>query len=104
MLKFSIYYPCSDNTQFDMDYYLKKHLPLVQSELKDVGLEKLEVVLGQPGAMNKHPHFIAVANLYFENAETMGAALRTKGGILVSDIKNFTNIEALQEVSTIWLP
>ena len=101
MLKFSIYYPYSEAATFDMHYYLERHVPLVRKELQEFDCEQIEVVLGQPGIMNKCPHFIAVANLYFADSASMGIALKARGRVLVSDIKNFTDIVPVQEIALV---
>lgn len=101
MLTFSIYYPFSEECRFDTQYYRETHLPLVNSALKDLGLAKMEVVLGQPGMMNKHPHFFAVAHLYFEDMATMGAALKAKGALLTADIPRFTDASPMQEIAVV---
>jgi len=35
MIRVSILYPRSEGTTFDIDYYVSKHMPLVQKELGD---------------------------------------------------------------------
>lgn len=101
MLKFSIYYPFNQDVSFNYDYYLEKHIPLVKTELEDLGLEKLEVVMGQSGMMNKEPSFFAVANMYFEDAAAMANALKQGGQKLMEDLNNFTNSTPIQEISSI---
>jgi uncharacterized protein (TIGR02118 family) len=52
MIKVSVLYPNAGNTQFDMEYYCKHHIPLVQRLLASA-LKGASVDAGLSGAKNR---------------------------------------------------
>jgi uncharacterized protein (TIGR02118 family) len=67
MIKVSVFYPAGENKKFDMDYYCKRHMPLVQQTVgaacKSMAVEQ-GLAGGAPGAP---PTYAAMGHLYFES-------------------------------------
>ena len=66
MVKVSVFYPNSAGCKFDMNYYLTKHMPMVQQKLgaacKSIAVEQ-GIAGGAPGAPAT---YVAMGHLYFD--------------------------------------
>jgi uncharacterized protein (TIGR02118 family) len=93
MIRFSVYYPSSDDATFDHDYYRDKHVPLA---VRTWGLEGAEIDKGINGP------YVAAVHFTFESLEAMNAALGVPGTAdIMSDVANYTNIQPVQQISEI---
>lgn len=88
-LSLQVIYPIADDTQFDMDYYLSTHMPLV-GEHMGAHIQSTLVTKGLAGGPDTPPAFYAVATLTFADQAAMDAAMGAAGPV-VGDIPNFTN-------------
>jgi uncharacterized protein (TIGR02118 family) len=95
MIKLTVLYPNTENSHFDMDYYLQKHTPLVKQRLTPLGLVKIELSAGVAGmAPGATASYAMIGNLCFNSMEDLQNSLATHGAELTADIANFTNIQA----------
>lgn len=104
MLKFSIFFPYSEGSRFDMTYYREKHLPMAQKTIgaicKDVsadeGLQEL-----MPGTK---PPYAAVGHLDLDvgTPEEFLAVFGPLAEALGADLPNFTDINPGFMISRIW--
>lgn len=66
MIKVSVLYPAGDDANFDMDYYLAKHMPMVQETLgaacKSYSVDS-GISGGEPGSVAS---FVAAGHLFFD--------------------------------------
>lgn len=103
MIKVSVYYPNSSGARFDMDYYVAKHLPMVQSKigpaLKAVAAEK-GIAGGAPGAPAP---YIAVGHLTFDSVEAFQAAFAPHAPAIMADVANYTNVEPVIQIGEVRL-
>jgi uncharacterized protein (TIGR02118 family) len=92
-LDVTVIYPNEDDTKFDLDYYLKTHMPLVKSKWASYGLKGYTVSEYQPGPDGAKPPYIVGCVLHWDNAEdlqkAMGASDCTEP--IFGDIPNFCN-------------
>lgn len=92
MIRLSVIYPNGEGKTFDMDYYRTTHMDIVEKSMP--GVLKIEIDEGIDG-----PN-LAVGHLFFESMESLGAAMG--GGAEASaDVPNFTNADAVFQVSTV---
>ena len=104
MIKVSVLYPNEEGKKFDLDYYLNKHLPLVQGLLGSMGLQKGEVEKGISSADPSQPApFVVIGHLFFETTEQVHAAFSTHGREIMGDIKNFTEIQPTFQIAEVLL-
>ncbi len=97
MIRVTIMYPRSDDSTFDMDYYLTTHIPLLQRELGDA----LEGAGVDEGVGGDHPApYHCVGYLMFDSVDDffagMGGATETR-----ADVVNFTNTTPQVQISEI---
>lgn len=96
----SVFYPLADGMSFDMDYYLSTHLPLVRRLLEPMGLRETRVMAGVPSGTGQAP-FHVVAELLFDDEESLAAALAAHGPQTQADIPNFTDAVPLIQISRV---
>ena len=100
MIRVAVMYPKTDESTFDMDYYLTKHMPLVQERLGGSGLVGIAVDEGIGGGMpGEPPPYAAIGILVFDTIEHFSSGMRVHGAELMRDIPNFTNVQATIQVS-----
>lgn len=91
MIRLSVMYPKGDDVTFDHDYYRDTHMPLVHEHL---GVVKTEIDRAVDGP------YVCVGQLYYESMESLGAAMGGEGaGAVLADVANFTNAEAVMQIS-----
>jgi len=93
MIKMSVIYLHKENGQFDFEYYLAKHMPLVESLYSEFGMKNWQVDRGISLSSKTPSNLIACSYLYFDSIDALKIALKSKGGEVMKDVKNFTNIE-----------
>jgi uncharacterized protein (TIGR02118 family) len=101
MIKVSVLYPAGDSTKFDMDYYCKNHMPMVQQKLgaacKSVAVEQ-GLAGGAPGSA---PTYAAMGHLYFDSVAEFQAAFGPHTAAIMADVPNYTNIQPVLQVSEV---
>jgi len=101
MIKVSVMYPNGEGKNFDFDYYLNNHVPLVSTTLGDA-LQEASYDKGIAGGAPGSPAtYIAVANLFFNSIQEFGMAFAAGAPTLLGDLPNFTNIEPVVQISEV---
>jgi uncharacterized protein (TIGR02118 family) len=103
MIKISILYPNKENARFDMDYYLNSHMPMSIELLSGYsGFDSVSVERGLGGgAPEQAPSYIAMCHYSFDSLEHFMAAYMENSVVLQGDMPNYTDIEAIVQVSEI---
>jgi uncharacterized protein (TIGR02118 family) len=103
MIKISVFYPNSSGAKFDMNYYVSKHLPMVQrtlgNALKGVAAEQ-GIAGGQPGVAAP---FIAIGHLMCDSVETFQSAFAPHAESIMADVPNYTNVQPTIQISEVKL-
>ena len=97
MIRVNVMYPKQDGGNFDYDYYLNTHMPLVGERWAD-GLRGMEVYRGLSGAGGAAETYVTIANLKFDSVEAFQQALEAHAEEIMGDIPNFTNIDPVIQV------
>jgi len=100
MIILSVLYPRTGESWFDYGYYLEKHVPLVQSRLSPMGLERAEIMRGNSALDGSSAGFELIGFLGFSSLEAMQNGLAAHGNEILADIPNFTNVQPLLQVNT----
>jgi uncharacterized protein (TIGR02118 family) len=101
MIKVYVIYPNNSGGTFDMDYYLSKHIPMVQQKLGatlkgttvDHGLSG-----GQPGT---EAAYRVIATLLFDSVEAFQNAFIPHAAEIQGDIPRYTNIAPTIQISEV---
>ena len=87
MIKATVLYGHPNDTDAFENYYAETHIPLVA---KTSGIAKSELTKFFPGADSITPIYYRMAELWFENAETMQQAMTSDNGkAMAADLANF---------------
>ena len=97
MIRVSVMYPKQDGGEFDYDYYLSTHMPLVKERWGDA-LRGCEVHKGIGGAGGADETYVTVAGLKFDDVPAFEAALAAHAEEIMGDIPNFTNIDPVIQI------
>ncbi|MCW3473247.1 EthD family reductase [Limobrevibacterium gyesilva] len=99
MFVVSVMYPTEDDTAFDFDYYMKTHIPMVQSLWTAFGVRDIRVLRGTGAPGGGQPAYLAIAHLTFPSASDFEKAVAQHGQEVMGDIPKFTNIKPLLQFS-----
>ena len=101
MIRVSVMYPRTEGADFDMDYYVNKHVPLVQERCGDA-LKGATILEGLSGGMGGKPSANIAAVLFnFDSIDTFTAAMGPHMPEIMGDIPNYTDITPVLEISAI---
>jgi uncharacterized protein (TIGR02118 family) len=101
MFKVAILYPNGDAKTFDMDYYEKKHMPMVAGFLgKNLKFYEIDKGIAGRTPEDKVP-FVAIGYFYVQSVAEYNKAIVQNRDAVVSDFKNYTNIQPVVQISEI---
>ena len=101
MIKVSVLYPNGEGKTFDMEYYIEKHMPMVQEKI-GAACKKADVDQGLSGAEpGSQATYIAMSHLYFDSVETFQNSFGPHAGEIMADIPNFTNTQPVIQISEV---
>ncbi|KAJ6779289.1 hypothetical protein PWT90_07904 [Aphanocladium album] len=84
MATVNIIYPSGHD--FDMDYYLKEHMPIVENNWKQFGLQGFDIIQFPPGQK-----YQVQAILKWDTLESYAAASKSESAaVVLGDIAKFT--------------
>ena len=101
MFKVAILYPNGEDKTFDMDYYEKKHMPMVAGFLGK-NLKFYEIDKGIAGRTpNDKVPFLAIGYFYINDVAEYNKAIAQNRDAVINDFKNYTNIQPVVQISEI---
>lgn len=102
MIRVTVAYPNEPGKKFDWDYFLNTHGPLLNKNLGNRGLIKIEVDKGVSGPdPSEAAPFVAIAHLTFDTVEEVHEAFKAAGREIMGDIPNYTDIKPTFQISEI---
>lgn len=97
----TIMYPNEEGKTFDMEYYSKKHMPMVAQLFGDY-LKGMSIDKGIAGRTPEESiPFLAIGTFYFNRLEDYGAAFGPNAQKILEDIPNYTNIPPIVQISEV---
>jgi uncharacterized protein (TIGR02118 family) len=94
MIRVTVSYPTTPNARFDLDYYLKSHMPMVQERLGKFGMSDYSVSKGLGGFAPGSPaEFTITAQLNLDTMEHLQAGMASESAAIMADIPNYTDIQ-----------
>jgi uncharacterized protein (TIGR02118 family) len=101
MFKVAILYPNGEDKTFDMDYYEKKHMPMVAGFLgKNLKFYEIDKGIAGRTSNDKAP-FVAIGYFYITDIAEYNKAIAQHRDAIISDFKNYTNIQPVVQISEI---
>ena len=94
MIRLSVFYPSSEGSTFDHDYYREKHVPLA---VKAWGLTTADIDKGVDGP------YVAAVHFEFDSVEAIQGAMAAEAtGEVLADVANYTNITPILQTSEVF--
>ncbi|MGH8441105.1 MAG: EthD family reductase [Pseudomonas sp.] len=101
MIKVSVLYPNDEGARFDMEYYVRKHVAMIQRMLGDA-LKRVEIDEGVSGAApGSRPIYIAAVHLYFDSVDMFYESFGPHAADIKRDVPNYTNLRPLTQIATV---
>ena len=103
MIKISILYPNTQNTRFDMDYYLNTHMPMSIERLsRSEGFQSVSVERGLHGnPPETPPAYVAMYHYVFDTFEKFLETFLPHAELLQGDIANYTDVSPVIQISEV---
>ena len=98
MILITVMYPPGN---FDLDYYLKTHIPLLHARWTEYGLKSAQVLRGIAKGDGSAPEYPMTALLTFSSLEDFQKAAQAHGPEIFADIPKFTNTQPLVQINEI---
>jgi uncharacterized protein (TIGR02118 family) len=99
--KVTILYPNGDDKTFDMDYYEKKHMPMVAGFIgKNLKFYEIDKGISGRTAADKVP-FLAIGYFYITDIAEYNKAIAQNRDAVVNDFRNYTNVQPVVQISEI---
>jgi uncharacterized protein (TIGR02118 family) len=94
MISVVVLYPNKAGSKYDLDYYVRRHLPLVRDRLQPMGMRSLTYTVEEHAMDPKAPPqaYRLSAELRFDDMESAARALEAHGPKTQADIPNFTDV------------
>jgi uncharacterized protein (TIGR02118 family) len=86
-------------SDFDLDYYLTKHMPLVKERWTQYGLRSAQAIKQVAKPDGRAADFQVAALLTFGSLDEFKAAGKAYGKEIMGDIANFTKAEASVQIN-----
>jgi uncharacterized protein (TIGR02118 family) len=101
MFKVAILYPNAENKTFDMDYYEKKHMPMMAGLLgKNLNFYEIDKGIAGRTPNDKVP-FVAVGYFYINDVTEYNKVIGQNITAILKDIEKYTNIQPTVQISEI---
>ena len=89
----SVMYQVGGGQKFDLDYYMKTHIPMVYARFGAFGLNKIEVLRGTGSPSGEAAQYHVIALLDFNADDGFATAVDAHGHEVMGDIPNFTDTQ-----------
>ena len=101
MIEVTVAYPAVQGRTFNMDYYLKTHIPLFQKRM-GAAMKTIRVSRGIGGSAPGSPAaFVTMVHAAFDSAEAFATAFAPHAAELQADAPNYTNIQPVVQISEV---
>ena len=101
LFKVAILYPNGEGKTFDMDYYEKKHMPMVAGFLgKNLKFYEIDKGIAGRTPSDKVP-FVVIGYFYISDVAEYNKAIAQNRDAVISDFKNYTNIQPVVQIGEI---
>jgi uncharacterized protein (TIGR02118 family) len=98
MVVISVMYPPS--ARFDLDYYMKSHIPMVEKRAQGRGFSSAQVLKGDVGADGGAPPYQVIALLSFASLDGFQGMIKEHGAEIMGDVAKFTDAKPAIQINT----
>lgn len=103
MIRVTVVYPNTKESHFDIAYYCKTHIPLVQ-KLVGPALKAVAVEQGIAGATpGSAAPYLAIGQLQFDSLAAFQASFGPHSQEIMADIPNYTDTQPIIQISEVKL-
>jgi uncharacterized protein (TIGR02118 family) len=99
----TVLYPATDNASFDFQFYLRRHVPLIENILGK-SLHNLEVRRGQPAADGTAPLYTAVISIWIADWAAYETAMAARAKELIDEVPLFTKVMPIIQTDEVAYP
>lgn len=99
MVRVVVLYPHSPGKRFDFDYYMNRHIPLVQRLGEGQGISEIQVSKVKAGLGGGGQEYVCAATLAFDSEGSAQRYLASHGAEIFADIPNYTDIQPVIQMS-----
>jgi len=101
LFKVAILYPNGDGKTFDIDYYERKHMPMVAGFLgKNLQFYEIDKGIAGRTPADKVP-YLAIGYFYVKDVAEYNKAIGENRETVINDFKNYTNIQPIIQISEV---
>ena len=101
MIKVSVMYPNTSGARFDHAYYKDKHMPLVKARMGDAcNSYTIDKGLGG-GAPGAPATYVGMCHIFCDSIEAFQAGFGPHAKEIRGDIKNYTDIAPIMQISEV---
>ncbi len=101
MVRISFLYPNQEESRFDFEYYLETHMPMATRWLSaQPGYRGVSIERGLNAGAGAAP-YVAVCHFLFDTLEDFMAAIAPHAEALRGDIRNYTDVPPVVQVSEV---
>lgn len=101
LFKVAILYPNGDGKTFDIDYYERKHMPMVAAFLgKNLQFYEIDKGIAGRTPTDKVP-YLAIGYFYVKDIAEYNKAIGQNRETVINDFKNYTNIQPIIQISEV---
>ncbi|MCX6316053.1 MAG: EthD family reductase [Bacteroidetes bacterium] len=101
MYKVTVLYPGGEGKTFDMDYYEKKHMPMVAGFIgNNLKFYEIEKGIGGRTPEEKAP-YMAIGIFYVSDLAAYNASIAKNREAIVNDFSKYTNVLPVVQVSEV---
>jgi uncharacterized protein (TIGR02118 family) len=103
MIRVSVFYPNTEGSRFDVDYYVNSHIPMVAEKL-GAALKGAWVDHGLSGrAPDSRAPYVVIGHLLFDSVDAFRQAYGAHAATFRGDVPNYTDVEPLMQISEVKL-
>ena len=96
----TVLYPNTPQSRFDVDYFVKTHIPLVEEHWGGRGLTSVKLLKGAATAdPATPPPYQVITVMGFESLQAFRAAAKESGAQVMGDVANFTDVAPIVQIN-----
>ena len=99
MLLVTAMYPNQSGSNFNMDYFLQTHIPLVKERWSSMGLENVRLVRGVGTADGGEAPYRVMTLMTFRSLQDFQSAAGAHAAEIIGDVPNFTDAPPVIQIS-----